>query len=232
MTEQMKESESGAPERAMKAPGPIAPSTIDTFTVHAGHNRMTWDLEYPEATPKVKGEDPYFGVYGGPMAVPGTYQVRLSVGDWSEAQSFDVKMDPRVRKAGVTQENLAAQLSLNQKILDAIGTARATAYAVDSMRTRLRQAVEQGVREQSDASSTLDRLDALHDKLATSTEGSYPPPKLIDQLEYLYFMTSAADQQPGTDAFTRYETLRDRLDGIRSDWKQLRGDLGLSKAED
>jgi hypothetical protein len=231
VTKQMKESESGPPERAMKAPGPIAPSTIDTFTVHAGHNRMTWDLEYPEATPKARGDAPYFGVYGGPMAVPGAYEVRLSSGDWTETQSFAVKMDPRVQKGGVTQENLEAQLSLNQKILDAIGTARATAYAVDSARTRLRRAAEQGKREQSDASSTLDRLDTLHDKLATSTEGSYQPPKLIDQLEYLYYMTSAADQQPGSDAFARYETLQTRLDSIRSDWKQLRQGLDLPQTD-
>ena len=215
------------PKRAMKAPGPIAPSTIDTVTVHAGHNRMHWDLEYPEATPKTKGADPYFGVYGGPMAVPGDYQVQLSAGDWAETQSFAVKMDPRVQKGGVTQENLAAQLSLNQKILDAIGAARVTAYAVDSARTHLRRAVEQGQREQAEAESTLDRLDTLHDKLATSTEGSYQPPKLIDQLEYLYYMTSSADQQPGTDAFTRYETLRDRLADLRADWKQVRQTLDL-----
>jgi hypothetical protein len=227
VTEKMKKAASGPPERAMKAPGPIAPSTIDTVTVHAGHNRMHWDLEYPEATPKTKGEDPYFGVYGGPMAVPGDYQVQLSAGDGTETQSFEVKMDPRVRKAGVTQDNLEAQLSLNRKILDAIGTARATAYVVDSARTHLRRAVEQGGRGQSDAKTTLDRLDALHDKLATSTEGSYQPPKLIDQLEYLYYMTSAADQPPGSDAFTRYETLEKRLDSIRSDWKQLRRNLDL-----
>ena len=161
------------------------------------------------------------------MAVPGSYEVRLSSGDWTETQSFAVKMDPRVQKGGVTQENLAAQLSLNQKILDAIGTARATAYAVDSVHTHLRRAVEQGERDRSDAQAALDRLGALHSKLATSREGSYPPPKLIDQLEYLYYMTSSADQQPGSDAFARYETLRDRLGTIRSDWKQVRQDLDL-----
>ncbi len=232
VTEQMKGAESEGPERAMKAPGPIAPSTIDTFTVHAGHNRMHWDLEYPEATPKVKGEDPYFGVYGGPMATPGSYEVRLSVGDWTDTQSFEVKMDPRVREAGVTQKNLEAQLSLNQKILDAIGAARATAYAVDSARTRLRQAVEEGQREQSAVESTLDRLDTLHDKLATATGTSYPPPKLIDQLEYLYYMTSAADQSPGSDAFSRFETLEKRLNTIRSDWKQLRQNVEKLKTDE
>ena len=231
VTEQMKSTEQGAPERAMKAPGPIAPSTIDTFTVRSGHNRMHWDLEYPEATPKVKGDDPYFGVYGGPMATPGTYRVRVSVGDWSQTRTFALKMDPRIREAGVTQENLDAQLALNQKILDAIGAARSTAYAIDSVRTRLRHVGQQGQRDETDVHATVTRLDSLHSTLATSREGSYPPPMLLDQLEYLYYMTSAADQQPGSDAYSRFETLQDRLTEIRDRWKTLRREVDLPEAD-
>jgi len=231
VTEQMKSIEQGASERSMKAPGPIAPSTIDTFTVRSGHNRMHWDLEYPEATPKVEGDDPYFGVYGGPMATPGTYRVRVSTGDWSQTRTFALKMDPRIREAGVTQENLDAQLALNQNILDAIGAARSTAYAIDSVRTRLRHLVQQGQRDETGVQSTVTRLDSLHSKLATSREGSYPPPMLLDQLEYLYYMTSAADQQPGSDAYSRFETLQDRLTEIRDRWKTLRREVDLPEAD-
>ena len=227
VTEQMETADQERPARSMKAPGPVEPSTIDTFTVHAGQNRFTWDLEYPEATPKTQGEGTYFGVYSGPMALPGSYRVRLSAGNWDATQPLTVKMDPRVRNAGVTKEDLEAQFALNRDILDAIGTARAAAYAIDSVRTRLRTAVENGQRDQATAQSTLDRLDALHAKLATSTEGSYPPPKLIDQLEYLYYMTSAADQNPGSDAPARFQTLDKRLSDIRAEWKQLRGQLDL-----
>jgi len=151
----------------------------------------------------------------------------LSAGDWDATQPLTVKMDPRVQNAGVTKEDLEAQFALNRDILDAIGTARATAYAIDSVRTRLRTAVENGQRDQATAQSTLDRLDALHAKLATTTEGSYPPPKLIDQLEYLYYMTSAADQNPGSDAPARFQTLDKRLSDIRAEWKQLRRQLDL-----
>lgn len=231
VTDSVAESESPESDRAMKAPGSIDPSTVDTFAVQAGHNRFTWDLEYPEATPKTQGEGTYFDVYSGPMAPPGSYQVRLSAGDWSETRPLTVTMDPRVRADGVTEEDLQEQFALNRQILDAIGTARATAYAIDSTRTRLRQTIEQGRRETETVQSTLDRLDTLHDKLATSTETSYPPPKLIDQLEYLYYMTSSADQQPGSDASTRFDTLQSRLEDVRSEWNQLRQDVDVPEAD-
>jgi hypothetical protein len=34
---------------------------------------------------------------------------------------------------------------------------------------------------------------------------------VIDQLEYLFEMTTRADQQPGRDAYARYEQLRGEL---------------------
>jgi photosystem II stability/assembly factor-like uncharacterized protein len=214
-----------APERAMAAPGPLPPSTVDTVAVHAGHNRMTWDLEYPQATPKPEGEGTYFGVYSGPMALPGPYRVRVSAGDWTETRPFRVEMDPRVREAGVTRADLAAQHALNHRILDAIGQARALKQAVDSVRSRVRAAVDNGTMDAADA--PLDRLTRLYNQVATSTEGSYPPPKLIDQLEYLYYMTSAADQAPGSEAPARVDTLEARLEDLRAEWRQMRQTLDL-----
>ncbi|HEY5657425.1 MAG TPA: hypothetical protein VIY27_06515, partial [Myxococcota bacterium] len=39
----------------------------------------------------------------------------------------------------------------------------------------------------------------------------YSQPMLIDQLEYLLDMTTRADQQPGRDAYARYDQLRGEL---------------------
>lgn len=63
--------------------------------------------------------------------------------------------------------------------------------------------------------------------------GSYPPPMLIDQIEYLYFMTTEADQQLGQDAFERYEELRGQLDTLLERWSQTRQQASaLSEADD
>jgi len=49
------------------------------------HNRFVWDLRYDGAAGAA-----------GPLVVPGTYQVRLAAGEWSQLRSLDVRIDPRV----------------------------------------------------------------------------------------------------------------------------------------
>jgi photosystem II stability/assembly factor-like uncharacterized protein len=195
----------------------------DSIDIQAGHNRFTWNLRYPARTIPAEDGEHYFGANTGPMAVPGNYRVRISTGNWSETQDLRVKIDPRVKKIGVTNEDLQAQLELNLKIRDAIGQASQVAAQIDTLRERLSDTEDENA-----PSPQLDKLDKLYNRIVTSEEGSYQPPMLIDQLEYLYYMAISADQRPGDDAFTRFETLRDRLDTIQSDWNQLRKEIEAS----
>ena len=207
------EGASSSPRRQMGAP-PVRRSSIDTFAVHAGHNRFTWDLRH--AGP-ADGD--------GPRATPGTYQARLTVGEWSATRSFDVKMDPRLQATGTTQAALEEQHFFNRRLQATIAAAEATAQAIDSMRTEVQDAHDAGEMPEREAQPLLDRLDAMHAKLVTAEEGSYQPPMLIDQLGYLAWMTGSADQELGEDAFSRFETLRGRLEAIQRQWRSLRTDL-------
>jgi hypothetical protein len=209
------EGTASAPQRRMGAP-PVQPSSIDTFAVHAGHNRFTWDLRH--AGPE--GGD-------GPRATPGTYQVRLAVGEWSATRSFEVKMDPRLQATGTTQAALEEQHFFNRRLQATIDEAEATAQAIDSVRTEVRDAHDAGEMPEGEAQPLLDRLDEMHGTLVTAEEGSYQPPMLIDQLGYLAWMTGSADQELGEYAFSRFETLRARLNKIQQQWRSLRTDLNV-----
>ena len=55
----------------------------------------------------------------GPLALPGTYSVRLTWGGRTYARPLIVKMDPRVKTA---QAGLAAQFAFSQKITVAMRT--------------------------------------------------------------------------------------------------------------
>lgn len=190
----------------------------DSIEIQEGHNRFIWNLRYPARTIPAEDRENYYGTNAGPMAVPGNYRVRLSAGDWSETRDLKVKIDPRVQQIGVTQEDLQAQLKLNLNIRDAIGQANKVAAQIDTLRSRISD-------EENAQSAHMDKLDELYNRIVTSEEGSYQPPMLIDQLEYLYYMNISADQRPGDDAYTRFETLRKRLDDIQSDWKQIRKNI-------
>jgi hypothetical protein len=97
-----------------------APRVLTTPGMH----RLVWDLHYPPAylAPGVHewGPEPRVarvtGDTKGPLALPGTYTVTLKTADgWSESQTFEVKLDPRVK---VTAAELQATFDMNIRARD------------------------------------------------------------------------------------------------------------------
>ncbi|MFC1782173.1 glycosyl hydrolase [Planctomycetota bacterium] len=62
----------------------------------AGLNSFSWDMRYPDARGIKGGAYLMGGSLRGPTAVPGTYQVKLTVGDKTITRSFEIKRDPRI----------------------------------------------------------------------------------------------------------------------------------------
>jgi hypothetical protein len=171
-----------------------------------GLNRFSWDFRVAGPVDPSSGRS----IDTGPLAVPGTYQVRLTIGDWSETQQFEVLIDPRVAEDGVTQADLEEQFDL------ALNITRASLDAGNTL-ARL-QEVRNGL--PAGASDARARLDALEAELVTGSV-RYSVPMLIDQLQYLNGMVSRADQKVGRDAFVRYEELTGKLADIREAIEQI-----------
>ena len=101
-----------------------------TLSATAGMHRWVWDLHYP--TPlSTRSDYPISAIPGdtpaspqGPIALPGEYSVRLTVGGHAYTQPLTVKMDPRVNtpQEGLSQkfqkeELLALLMSQNTQAL-------------------------------------------------------------------------------------------------------------------
>src|SRR5262249_55509016 len=69
----------------------------------AGVNRFVWDLQY-EGSSRVPHSPLWAGNTDGPVAVPGAYQVRLTVQGKSYAAPLEIKADPRLQ---ATPQDLA-----------------------------------------------------------------------------------------------------------------------------
>ncbi|HSG49378.1 MAG TPA: hypothetical protein VLA43_16275 [Longimicrobiales bacterium] len=199
--EVLKTYRSGGPGmRAQQDQGMRAPFTrmvgTATLATRPGLNRFVWDFSGPGAG------------RGGPLVPPGTYTIRLSVGDRSQSRDVRLFMDPRVAADGVTQTDLEEQYAISLEI----AATMAEAQAVD-------RRVQQGLqRAQGD---TRDGFQALDRRLNTLEEGSYQTPMLQDQLRYLYSMLQRADQKPGRDAYVRHEQLKTELEDIRRELERL-----------
>ena len=68
-------------------PGPWIP-------LRPGVNRFVWDLRHPGAT-RLRGNKTGTEASRGPLVLPGTYRVRLRVGEQTRTESFEVVNDPR-----------------------------------------------------------------------------------------------------------------------------------------
>ena len=132
-----------------------SPGTGDgKITTKAGLNRFVWDWRVKEFADRSG-----FATYRGPLSYrvqPGQYTVRLSVGDDSASQDFEVLADPR-------HEVTAADLRRKQELLAAI-VAEATAVgetvkSLKSIRTRASNLVE--VLDESDSQQVQPLQEAL-----------------------------------------------------------------------
>ncbi len=198
-------------EQGMRAPELVRVGT-PTLDKSLGLHRFLWDLRHPG--PWSSGES---AGTDGPYAVPGVYQARLTVGAWSSTQRFEIKADPRIIAEGVTLADMREQLELNRRIRDAVSEAR---MALE----RTRQAIER-LQGQRGAESAVASLGRVESQLATASADGirYPQPMLIAQLEYLYNMTTTADQKLGRDAHERYATLRQELDAALAALRDVPG---------
>ncbi len=85
----------------------------------AGLNRIVWNLSYPGAT-TFPGMVLWGATANGPAALPGTYQVRLTVDGKSQAQPLVIKRHP-LREA--TDADLEEQFALATRIRDKVSEA-------------------------------------------------------------------------------------------------------------
>jgi photosystem II stability/assembly factor-like uncharacterized protein len=174
-----------APERAGT---PLLPKT-------PGMHRLVWDMALPGPwdVGRANGR-------GGPTALPGTYTLRMTMGDWTATQPLTLRMDPRMMRDGITQADVEAQLAHDLRVREMVSEVnRLVARIAEAQRTATGDA--------------LRRLQALEDTLVTPPV-RYSRPGLQAQIAYLYDMTTGPDQRVGRDAIERYEVLRRQLNQV------------------
>lgn len=189
------------------------------ITANAGLNRFLWDMRYADST-KVEGEDISAAVVTGPVVAPGTYQVRLTVGDQVLTQTFEVVKDARVT---ASQADLEAQRDLLMQIRDKMSEAN---HAINQIRYLRQQADEWTKRFEGhpQAEKIKDAAAALKDKLKAVEEPLIVPGlklqhqtlnygiRLTGKLAALPPVVSSADFAPTQQARDVFGHLSSQID--------------------
>ena len=184
----------------------------------AGANNLVWDYRYDKPV-KVQGKsrgarEEALESVGGPRAVPGDYQVRLTVGDQTLEQAFRVLADARLP---VSAEDLKAQFELKLAIRDRTSE---TNTAINQIR-RIRQQVEDWEKRAGDRAQIKDAAKSLKDQLRSieaelinvDFEKPRPGPNRIkEKLDALSSMIDESDHAPTRGAHEVYDLLRGQLE--------------------
>jgi len=196
----------------------------------AGLNRFVWDLRYEEAR-RIPGY--YLYEYGGgargPVAVPGHYQVRLTVGSQTQTAAFDLKLDPRVK---VSPEDLEAQFKLLIETRDELSRVYEVVNQIQDVRSQLgglkrRLPENAAAKPIAAAADDLDKkLVAVRDQIVnldiTANEDSLAyPPQLDAKLAYLAMDAGSADSAPTEAEQRQLEKLKRQSGELISRWDDL-----------
>ncbi len=199
--------------------GEAADDDPDAVTLSDGLNKVSWNARYASLFKISEGIVMWDRSQGAPRVVPGRYQVRATMGDWSDTQSFEVWGDPRLE---TTQAEYREQLELAR----AVGLRIADLYAelrrlreVKSQATDIGERLERaghGDDVAAAAAALSERLTAIEGEL-TQLEGEEGqdalnfPGRLDNQFVALYNNVAGADRRPSAGTRERFADIQPGL---------------------
>jgi photosystem II stability/assembly factor-like uncharacterized protein len=192
----------------------------NSLSARPGLNRTTWSARWPTIYEIPQGIVQWgFGGGAGPSVLPGTYRVRLTIGDWSQERSFELLPDPRVQ---ATPADYEQQLRLTREVGEA---AKLLYDELAQLRSVKEQAAQIGSQlaeagygdEATQAARELSRkLEETEGELTQlQGEGGQDalnfPGRLDNQYNVLYGMVSGGNPPIGTGVTERWADLEPLL---------------------
>jgi photosystem II stability/assembly factor-like uncharacterized protein len=203
----------------------------DHIPAAAGLNRFAWNLRY-EPPVKIPGTI-YDGNFGPapPLALPGKYSVRLTVGGKSYMEPLEIRMDPRVK---TSLADLQKQFDLLLKLRDRQDELNKAILGIRDLREQL-LAIERRVASNESAKGVATSAADLRKKIAaleaqliqvnakaTEDEANYPT-MLNSKLSYLNAVVDSADTAPTAAEQSVFAELDRQLEVQLATWREVLG---------
>ncbi len=187
--------------------------------VAAGLNRLTWDMRYPGAV-DFPGLIMWAANSRGPLAPPGTYQVRVTADDRTATQPFVIRREPHLLK-DVTDQDLHDEFDLAIKVRDKASQANEAVLLVRGIKAQIAERKSRLDAKSAAVARALDdfaaALSAIESeiyqvKLQSSQDPLNFPIKLNNKIAALQGVIESADVRPTEQAYSVFRTLSNGLD--------------------
>jgi hypothetical protein len=182
-----------------------------------------------EAAARVPGAVNWGGRAAGVLAVPGTYQIKLTAGGKSLTASAEIQKDPRVN---VSQADLEKQYELATRIRDRVSAGSEAVNQMRSVREQLdglkkRLSADTGAKAVLDSAEVLrKKIDAVEEKIVQpkSKSGEDPlnyPIQVTNQLMDLQDTVESADTAPTAQSYVVFDELNGGLEAQLTVWREI-----------
>jgi len=216
-------------EAAGPAEWPDVQHPSEVLPAEAGLNRFYWNLRYedPVTVPGTFYESDI--PPKGPMALPGTYQVRLTVAGNTQTAPLELRLDPRIH---ATPADLQKQFELERDLARRLTSLHRTVNQIRDLRAQL-NALSARYRDAAAwqplkplAEALLKKIGEVEERIIQtrmkSTEGDLRYPTMIDeQLVSLNWSVDATDAAPTSAQQQVFAELSAKLQEQLNQWDKI-----------
>lgn len=194
------------------------------LSAEVGLNHFVWDMHHKSAR-LIPDDLAIANKPTAPAAVPGSYEVRLSVGEKTLTQTFEIAPDPRT---DATLSDAEAQFELHRRIRDKLTEVHNAIAELRSVRRQIREWIDRssagpgGDTIAKTARELIDELNRAEQKLMKvgfrgGQDRSIIPPVLSSRLAELTEVVAAGDFAPPQQAYDVFVKLSGDTDAQLSD---------------
>jgi hypothetical protein len=205
---------------------------VKTIPANEGMNRFAWDLRYNDPI-QIPGA--FYGGTGpkGPLALPGDYQIKLTVGGKSQTAPLHLAIDPRTKGSEASlQKQFTLSMQVNDRISQlhqAVNEIRDVKSQIKNLHTRFGD--DQRLKPALDAADDLDHKmsDVEKDLIQVNMKGSEAnlafPNMLNERWDSFSHMIDGGDTSPPTKSQMEvFQKLSQQLDEQLKRWTQIRAE--------
>ena len=163
-----------------------------------GINRFQWDMRQKGAWSDKESRR----YKNGPVVPPGNYIAKLTVGEKTLEQPFEILVDPRLAEEGIDNTIILDHLAFENKVIDLLTEAR-----------KFQSELEAQIKKtKGDEKASLETVL----KEIKNDEGAYPQQMLVAQISYLSYIVGGADKVPGNEEVERLKELQQQFNSVKN----------------
>jgi len=186
-------------------------------SVEAGSHTLSWNLRY-EGYTDFDGRIFWAAGNNGPVAVPGEYQVRLTVDGEQQTQDFEVRLDPRL-VGQVSAADLQERFDLAIRVRDRVSQANEAVIRVRELNEQIddRMDASENLELRSFGTSVKNRLRSVEQEVYQVKNQSNQDPlnypiKLNNKLGALIGQIEGGEARPTDQTYEVFEMLSGLLE--------------------